>query len=82
MAAAPQLLALLPWGRPFERDAFIRPDFSALEVLAFASSGIPAGINVRSGLWPPSGPLYTPRPHAVALWDLPDSLLPPTLLDS
>lgn len=43
---APEMIALLPWGKPFEKDTFQRPDFSSLDVVAFASSGIPAGINI------------------------------------
>jgi dipeptidyl-peptidase-3 len=39
---AESLLPLLPWGRQFEMDRFMRPDFTSLEVLAFGSSGIPA----------------------------------------
>ena len=41
--AAPGMLQRLPWGAAFERDRFIRPDFTSLDVLAFGSSGIPAG---------------------------------------
>ncbi|KXN89266.1 Dipeptidyl peptidase 3 [Leucoagaricus sp. SymC.cos] len=42
---APELIKVLPWGKDFEVDKFRKPDFTALEVVNFATGGIPAGIN-------------------------------------
>lgn len=35
MTAAPSLIPLLPWGEDFEKDKFLSPDFTSLEVLTF-----------------------------------------------
>ena len=36
---APELIKTMPWGPDFEVDVFRKPDFTALEVLNFATGG-------------------------------------------
>lgn len=36
---APELIKVLPWGPEFEVDQFKKPDFTALEILHFATGG-------------------------------------------
>ncbi|KAF7162752.1 hypothetical protein CNMCM5623_007921 [Aspergillus felis] len=44
--SAKSMIPKLPWSKDFEKDKFLSPDFTSLEVLSFQSSGIPAGINL------------------------------------
>ena len=44
VARGDDFVAALPWGTDFEKESFSHPDFTSLEVLGFASSGVPLGI--------------------------------------
>ncbi|KAF8385486.1 hypothetical protein PRIPAC_74628 [Pristionchus pacificus] len=43
VAEAEKILPRLPWGGAYEKDTFLRPDFTALDVIACGTSGIVLG---------------------------------------
>ena len=40
VANAEKFIPLLPWSSEFEKDKFLSPDFTSLEVLAYAGKSI------------------------------------------
>jgi dipeptidyl-peptidase-3 len=40
------IIPKLPWPKEMEKDKFLAPDFTTLEVICFASNGCPLGINI------------------------------------
>ena len=41
-----KIIPMLPWPKEMEKEEFLAPDFTTLEVIAFATNGCPLGINV------------------------------------
>lgn len=40
------IIPLLPWPKHMEKDNFLAPDFTTLDIVAFACNGCPLGINI------------------------------------
>ena len=46
VSSARNFLKLLPWPAAYEKDKFLEPDFTSLDIIAFGCSGLPVGINI------------------------------------
>jgi dipeptidyl-peptidase-3 len=46
VTASEELIPKLPWPKEMEKEKFMAPDFTALEVICFACKSCPAGINI------------------------------------
>lgn len=46
VSGATRFLPMLPWPSTYEKDTFLEPDFTSLDVMAFGISGLPVGINI------------------------------------
>jgi dipeptidyl-peptidase-3 len=41
-----EIIKFAPWPRNFCKDKFLRPDFTSLDIITFATTGCPLGINI------------------------------------
>jgi len=41
-----KIIPLLPWDKALEKERFLAPDFTSLDMLIYAGEGLPSGINI------------------------------------
>jgi len=41
-----EIVPKMPWDKSLEKEKFVAPDFSSLDVLTFADAKMPKGINI------------------------------------
>lgn len=46
MKKSDKIIPLLPWDKSIEKDKFLAPDFTSLDMLLYAGEGLPSGINI------------------------------------
>lgn len=46
VAKGDTVVPLFPWPAEFEKDKFLSPDFTSLDIICFATNGCPLGINI------------------------------------
>lgn len=46
VALGDEVIPLFPWPKSFEKDVFLSPDFTSLDIICFGTNGCPLGINI------------------------------------